>query len=97
VASVGTAAGLAAGSIPGVGVAVNNAFCVTFSYDADRLLTGAGALTITRLAQTGRVTGTTLFGTTEAHEYNAFGEPSRQTARNGATPVFDVQISEAAP
>ena len=71
---------------------LNGADLVSFGYDNDRLLTSAGALTITRHPQNGLVTGTTLGVTTEAHEYNEFGEPSRQTAVVESTPVFDVQF-----
>ncbi len=47
---------------------------VTFAYDNDRLLTQAGALTLSRDPQNGFITGTTLgsLGTTQS--YNAFGE-----------------------
>jgi YD repeat-containing protein len=72
---------------------VNGANPVTFGYDEDRLLTSAGALTITRDATNGLVTGTTLGSTTEAHQYNPFGEPTRQTSSHGSTQLFDVQTT----
>ena len=40
------------------------------------------------------MTGTTLGDVPpKTHEYNAFGEPSRQTAHANSTQVFDVQIA----
>lgn len=72
---------------------VNFAFGVGFTYDADRLLTGAGALTIARHPQNGLITSTTLGTTTDTYNYNEFGEPSRQTAVAAGTQVFDVQIT----
>jgi len=72
---------------------VNGTATVAFGYDDDRLLTSVGALTIARHAENGLVTGTTLGLTTEAHEHNPFGEPSRQTASVNSTQVFDVQIA----
>jgi RHS repeat-associated protein len=75
---------------------VNGAHAVTFGYDADRLLTQAGAMTLARHPEHGLVTGTTLGSTTEAFEHNGIGEPIRQTARVGTTNVFDVQYTRDA-
>jgi len=72
---------------------VNGASPIAFEYDDDRLLTSAGALALDRHAATGLVTGTTLGSTTDAFEYNTFGEPTRQTAQVSGTTVFDVQIT----
>lgn len=44
------------------------------NYDADGLLTGAGALAIDRDPENGLVTGTTLGGVVTTNTYNAFGE-----------------------
>lgn len=65
---------------------------VTFGYDADRLLTQAGALTIDRDVATGLVTGTTLGATTETFQHNTVGEPTRQTAQVNGSNVFDADI-----
>jgi RHS repeat-associated protein len=70
---------------------VNGGHTVSFSYDADRLLTSAGTLTIARHPEHGLVTGTTLGVTTETYEHNEFGEERRHTAIAGSTSVFDVQ------
>lgn len=72
---------------------VNDAFEVAFDYDDDRLLTSAGALTITRRPEDGLVTDTTLGNTVDVHDYNDFGEPSRQTSTANSTQVLDVQIT----
>jgi RHS repeat-associated protein/uncharacterized repeat protein (TIGR01451 family) len=60
---------------------VNGANPISFTYDEDSLLTGAGALTLTRNAQTGLVTGATLGSVTESFTYNGFAEA---TVRSGA-------------
>jgi RHS repeat-associated protein len=66
---------------------------VAFGYDDDRLLTAAGALTITRDPTNGLVIGTTLGSTTDTHQYSTFGEPSRQTSAFNTTQLFDVQTT----
>jgi RHS repeat-associated protein len=72
---------------------VNGANAVTFGYDDDRLLTSAGALTITRDATNGLVTETALGSTLDTHQYNTFGEPTRQTSTFNTAQLFDVQIA----
>src|SRR5262249_17061935 len=49
---------------------------VTFAYDNDGLLSRAGAMTITRNAANGLVSGTTLSGITTSQAYTPFGELS---------------------
>jgi hypothetical protein len=51
---------------------VNGANLVAFGYDADRLLTSAGALTIARDATNGLVSSTTLGSTTDTLQYNVW-------------------------
>jgi len=74
-----------AGAINGaVSVAYDNNFRVVsrtvgatpiaYTYDADGLLTGSGAMTLSRDVQNGLLTGTTLGGITTANTYNEFGE-----------------------
>jgi len=48
---------------------VNGANPVAFTYDADSLLTGAGSLTLTRNAQNGLLTGSTLGVVTDSRTY----------------------------
>jgi len=72
---------------------VNGTNTVTFGYDTDSLLTSAGSLSISRHAQHGLITGTTLGGVTDTRSYNAFGELSQNTATAGASTVYDVQYT----
>jgi RHS repeat-associated protein len=46
----------------------------SLGYDNDSLLTSAGALSLTRSAQNGLLTGTTLLNITDAFTYNEYGE-----------------------
>jgi YD repeat-containing protein len=72
---------------------VNSANPVGFGYDADSLLTGSGALTVTRDPHTGLATGTTLGQVTDATTYNDFGEPLTYTASVSGTPVYTAQYA----
>ena len=56
-------------------LSVNGANAVTYQYDADSLLTKAGALTLARNPQNGLLTGTTLGSVADTWSYNGFGEP----------------------
>lgn len=68
---------------------VDGAHEVTFDYDADGLLTGAGPLALTRDPQRGGlVTATDLAGVSTARTYNAFGELASYAASAGGTPVY---------
>jgi len=49
---------------------------VTYTYDNDGLLTGAGALTLSRNVQNGLLTGTSTGSVTTTNGYNEFGEIS---------------------
>ncbi len=72
---------------------VNGANTVNFGYDNDSLLTTAGALTITRNAQNGLITGSTLGAVTDTRGYSTFGELDQYTANVSGTPVLDVQYT----
>ncbi len=64
---------------------VDGTSMLLFGFDADSLLTPAGALTVGRDAQNGRVTGTTLGALTDAYSYDANGLLATYTASyNGA-------------
>jgi RHS repeat-associated protein len=67
---------------------VNGANAVNFTYDNDSLLTGAGALAITRSAQNVLITGTTLSSVTDTRGYNSFGELTGYSALFNATPLY---------
>lgn len=53
---------------------VNGASTILYSYDADRLMIGAGAETLARHAQNGLVAGTSIGAFTSTRSYNGFGE-----------------------
>ncbi len=72
---------------------VNGANTVSFTYDADSLLTQAGSLTLNRSAQNGLITGTTLGSTTTSQSYNTFGELSQFTASQSSTTIYDAQFT----
>ncbi|WP_434113447.1 PKD domain-containing protein [Methylocaldum sp. GT1TLB] len=61
---------------------------ISFGYDADSLLTSAGALTLTRHAQNGLLTGTALGTVTDSLTYSGFGEVQGYTANVDSSPVF---------
>ena len=67
---------------------VNGANTISFVYDNDSLLTSAGAETITRNAQNGLITGSTLGAVTDTRSYSTFGELSSYTANVSGPPVF---------
>ena len=67
------------------GESVDGGAPVSYSYDPDSLLVGAGALSVVRDAQNGRVTGTTAGNVTDAYTYSAFGEVASYEAGIGAT------------
>jgi YD repeat-containing protein len=67
---------------------VNGANTITFGYDNDSLLTSAGSLTITRSAQNGLITGSTLGVVTDSRTYSTFGELGTYTANVSGSPVF---------
>ncbi len=70
---------------------------ISLSYDEDGLLTGAGALALTRDPSTGRVTGTTLGSVTDTFSYDTmYGEPSLYRARYGATDELVIQYTRDA-
>ena len=69
---------------------VNGANTVNFGYDNDSLLTTAGSLTITRNAQNGLISGSTLGAVTDTRGYSTFGELSTYTANVSGAPVFSV-------
>jgi len=67
---------------------VNGANTINLTYDNDNLLTGAGSLTITRHAQNGLITGTTLNSVTDARGYNGFGELTSYSSSFNATNLY---------
>jgi RHS repeat-associated protein len=72
-------------------LSVNNANPITLRYDADSLLTQAGALTLSRDPQNGLLTGTTLGNVTDTWSYNGIGEPASYSAAYAGAPMYAVQ------
>jgi RHS repeat-associated protein len=75
---------------------VNGGNSVTFQYDPDSLLTGAGALTLTRHAQHGLLTGTTLGSVTDSYTYSTFGELSTYQTNYNGSPIFGMTYTRDA-
>ena len=75
---------------------VNGAETVTFSYDNDSLLLGAGDLAITHNAQNGLATATALGTITTTTGYDGFGAIVSQSATAGGTPFFNLQLTRDA-
>jgi RHS repeat-associated protein len=74
-------------------IAVNGANPVTLTYDTDKLLTGAGALTLKRDPQNGLLTGTTLGAVTDTISRNTFGDLAEYHAQANGTDVFSLQLT----
>ncbi len=70
---------------------VNGTQSVSFQYDPDSLLTQAGTLTLTRDAQTGLVSGTSLGQVADTRTYNAFGELATYTATVGGMEQLKIE------
>ncbi|MFZ5503508.1 MAG: RHS repeat-associated core domain-containing protein, partial [Pseudomonadota bacterium] len=66
-----------------------NGSAIALGYDNDDLLTSAGAMSFTRHAQNGLLTGTTLGSVTTTHTYNAFGELATFTANDGTSALIN--------
>ena len=75
---------------------VNARAAVAFAHDADRLLTVAGDLTITRNPQNGLITGAAIGSISESWSYNEFAEPTHYSAVVGATPLYSFQFARDA-
>jgi RHS repeat-associated protein len=67
---------------------INGANTINLTYDNDSWLTGAGSLTLSRSAQTGFVTGTTLGSVTDSRTYTGFGELMSYSASYNATGLY---------
>jgi len=78
------------------GQTINGANSVALTYDADSLLTQAGALTLARNAANGLVTGTTLGTVTDTISYNTHAEPLDHQVSAGASPVYRTQFTRDA-
>ncbi len=72
---------------------VNGSNTVAFGYDNDERVTAAGNLTITRNAQTGLPTGTTLGVVTTGVGYNTFGELTNYSASVSGSSIYNLGIT----
>jgi RHS repeat-associated protein len=72
-------------------IAVNGADSIAFGYDRDNLLTSAGAMTLTRDPQNGRLVRTVLGSDTSTWTYDdSTGTVTHYAAKHGAMTLFDV-------
>ena len=67
---------------------VNGADTAVFSYDADGLLIGAGAISLGRDAASGLLSGTALGSVAASLTHNGFGERETDEAFFGATSLY---------
>jgi RHS repeat-associated protein len=65
-----------------------NGNALTFGYDADSLLTRAGALTLARDTQNGRITGSTLGNVTDSYGYDTNGFLAGYTSGVSGSPLY---------
>jgi RHS repeat-associated protein len=79
-----------------VSESVNGANSIGLTYDTDSLLTGAGSLTLSRSAQNGLISATTLGSVTDTRGYSGFGEVSSYSAASNGSPVYTAQYTRDA-
>jgi RHS repeat-associated protein len=72
---------------------VNGGNVIDFQYDNDGLLIGAGSLMLTRHAQSGLVTGSTLGNVTDTRGYNGFAEPISYNAAYSGAGIYTAQYT----
>jgi RHS repeat-associated protein len=71
---------------------VNGANPISFNYEADGLLTGAGDLTVVRDSQNGLQTGTALGTITLTRLFNGVGEPTNVIVKAGVTTLYSSSV-----
>lgn len=69
-------------------LSVNGSNPIPYHYDPDSLLIQAGTLTLSRNAQNGLLTGTTLGNVSDTLTRNAFGEVTSYTANVNGVPLY---------
>ncbi len=72
---------------------VNDGSTITYQYDNDGLLTGAGSLVIGRNAQNGMIGGTILGNMSDTLGYNTFGEVVDYRVSYNASEIFSTQFA----
>jgi RHS repeat-associated protein len=70
------------------GISLNDADPVAYQYDADSLLTQAGALSLSRSAENGLLTGSSLGSISDSLSYNGFGELSQYAASHNGSDLL---------
>jgi RHS repeat-associated protein len=75
---------------------INAANSVNFTYDVDGLLKTAGNLALTRSAQNGLLTGSTLGGATDSMTYNTLAELTNYSASYTTTGIYSAAYSHDA-
>ncbi|MDQ4126055.1 MAG: hypothetical protein M3134_10740 [Actinomycetota bacterium] len=90
-------AGAAAGSVDYTynanlmvsGATVRGSAAVADGYDADGLLTSAGALSLTRHPSNATLSSTSLASVASSHTYNVYAEPTGDTFTAGTAQLYD--------
>ena len=72
-----------------IGQTVNGANSITYAYDDDDHLTGAGALSLTPSSLNGLLTAVTLDTITDTWSYNDFAEVARYDSADASTTFYD--------
>jgi RHS repeat-associated protein len=72
-------------------LSLNGSNPINFAYDNDSLLTNAGSLTLTRNAQNGLLTATSLSNVTDTWGDNDFAEPMSYSAAFSGSALYSVQ------
>src|SRR6185503_108119 len=74
-------------------LSVNGDNPVSFAYDADSFLTQAGNLSLTRDAQNGLLSSTTLGNVADNYAYNGFAEVTNYEAKFSGASIFCQQFT----
>ena len=72
---------------------INGGNTINLQYDNGGLLTQAGSLSLSRDAQNGLLTGSTLGSVTDTLSYNGFAEPINYSATTKGTSLYKVQYN----
>ncbi|MBI2567586.1 MAG: hypothetical protein HYV63_11190, partial [Candidatus Schekmanbacteria bacterium] len=75
---------------------VNGANEIAYTYDNDGLLTAAGPVTLTRVAATGFLSGTTLGTETDVYTYDDFGDLASYAASAGSETFYSASYQRDA-
>lgn len=73
-----------------------SASIMSYTYDNDGLLTGAGSQTLSPHATTGLLSATVIGSSTDAYTYNTFGELTGYIAKHGAVNKYSLTLTRDA-